>query len=254
MHNSLSNAPTRWAPALVLFALFAVTAPAFAQAPPEPPKIWTVAASAGLAITSGNSDTSTINAAYDIVWDPQRRNIFKSDALFLRGKTDDELTANRLMLNVRDEFKLTSLVYVFALNQFLKDQFKDIDYLVAPTIGIGFNLIDTPETKFNVDTSVGGVWEKNPGLEVNASGALAFGERFQQRITANTTLTQAFTALWRMNNFDDSLYTLSLGLAASMSTRTQLKVEFQDIYNSLPPLPTIQRNDIAVLMAIVYKI
>jgi hypothetical protein len=57
---------------------FVVTAavssfPAFAQAP-EPPKIWTVAAGAGLALTNGNKDTSTINASYDVTYDPQTRN------------------------------------------------------------------------------------------------------------------------------------------------------------------------------------
>ena len=47
---------------LTLFVWGATAAPAFAQPPPAPPKVWTVAVSAGLALTSGNTDTSTINA------------------------------------------------------------------------------------------------------------------------------------------------------------------------------------------------
>ena len=38
-----------------------------------------------------------------------------------------------------------------------------------------------------------------------------------------------------------------------MSTRTQLKIELLDTYKNLPPLPTVQKNDVALLMAIVYK-
>ena len=38
-----------------------------------------------------------------------------------------------------------------------------------------------------------------------------------------------------------------------MSTRTQLKVELLDTYQNKPPLVTIQKNDVAVLVAIVYK-
>jgi hypothetical protein len=38
-----------------------------------------------------------------------------------------------------------------------------------------------------------------------------------------------------------------------MSTHTQLKIEVLDTYKNLPPLPTIQKNDVAILMAIVYK-
>ena len=107
--------------------------PAFAQAPPNaPPKIWTVTASAGLALTSGNSDTTSTNAAYDIVYDPHQRNLIKSDGLFLRARTEGDLTANRLGFNVRDQYKLTTRTYAFGQNQYLKDEFKDIDYLVAP--------------------------------------------------------------------------------------------------------------------------
>jgi putative salt-induced outer membrane protein YdiY len=227
---------------------------AFAQAQPQaPPKIWTVALSGGLAMTSGNTDTSNINASYDIVYDPQRKNVVKSDGLFLRGTTEGELSANRTNLNVRDEYRLTPRLFVFGQNQYLRDEFKNIDYLIAPTAGLGYKLADTPTTKLTVDGSVGGVWEKNPGFEVSSSGALALGEKLVQNLTMTTTLTQSFTALWKTNNLDDALLTAGFGIAASMSTHTQLKFEVLDTYKNLPPLPTIQKNDVAVLMSVVYK-
>lgn len=92
---------------------------------------------AGWAMTSGNSDTSNLNASYDIVYDPQRKNIVKSDGLFLRAKTEGELTANRLGFNIRDEYRLTPRLFVFGQNQYLRDEFKEIDYLLAPTGGLG---------------------------------------------------------------------------------------------------------------------
>ena len=45
----------------------------------------------------------------------------------------------------------------------------------------------------------------------------------------------------------------SLGVAAAMSNRTQLKVELLDTYQNKPPLATIQKNDVAILVAVVYK-
>jgi len=226
--------------------------PAWAQAPAEP-KIWTVAASAGLALTHGNKDSSTVNAAYDLAYDPQTRNVVKSDALLIRGKTEGELTASRLGVNVRDEYKLHDGLFVFGQNQYLKDEFKNIDYLLAPTGGVGMRVFDTMQTKLTVDAGAGGVWEKNPGLDVRSSGAVVAGEKLIQTLTATTTLTQSVTALWKTKDWDDSLYTFGVGIAATISMRTQLKVELLDTYKSLPPLPTIQPNDVAVLMAIVYK-
>ena len=226
--------------------------PAWAQASAEP-KIWTVAASAGLALTHGNKDSSTVNAAYDLTYDPPSRHVVKSDALLIRGKTEGELNASRLGVNVRDEYTLRDGIFVFGQNQYLKDEFKNIDYLVAPTGGVGVKLFDTMQTKLAVDAGAGVVWEKNPGLDVRSSGAVTASEKLSQALTATTTLTQSISALWKTKDWDDSLYTFGVGLAATMSMRTQLKVEVLDTYKSLPPLPTIQPNDVAVLMAIVYK-
>lgn len=227
-------------------------APASAQAPAEP-KTFTLAASAGLALTAGNTDTSTVNAAYDLVIDPQTRNIVKSDALFIRGKNEGELNTSRLGINVRDEFKVRDGFFVFGQNQYLRDEFKDIDYLLAPVGGIGMKFFDTMQTKLTLDVGVGGVWEKNPGFEVRSSGAVTAGEKLSQTLTATTTLTQSVTALWKMKEWDDSLYTFGVGVAAAISARTQLKVEMLDTYKNLPPLPAIKKNDVALLMALVYK-
>ena len=237
---------------IVVGAVLLSGASAWAQAPAEP-KIWTVAASAGLALTHGNKDSSTVNAAYDLAYDPQTRNVVKSDALLIRGKAEGELTASRLGVNVRDEYKLHDGLFVFGQNQYLKDEFKNIDYLLAPTGGVGMRVFDTMQTKLTVDAGAGGVWEKNPGLDVRSSGAVVAGEKLIQTLTATTTLTQSVTALWKTKDWDDSLYTFGVGIAATISMRTQLKVELLNTYKSLPPLPTIQPNDVAVLMAIVYK-
>ena len=233
----------------------ASAAPAAAQAaPPPPPKVWTVAASAGIALTSGNSDTSTVNAAYDLTYDSLKKNVVKSDALYLRGKTNGDLASDRFTLNVRDNYKISGRAYVFGMNQYLRDKFKNIDYLLAPSAGLGYKVIDTPESKLDVDGGVGGVWEKNTGFDVKTSGALTLGEKLSQKLTGNTTFTQSYSGLWKTKDFGDSLHTFGVGIAASMSTRTQLKVELQDVYKNLPPLPTVKKNDLATLLAIVYKL
>jgi putative salt-induced outer membrane protein YdiY len=246
----------RWDKPIVsaVLAVLCIVAPVFAQAPGDLPKIWTVTASAGLALTSGNSNTSTINVAYDIVYDRQSRNVVKSDGLFLRGKSEGTLSANRIGLNIRDEYRLTPRVYIFGQNQYLNDEFKDIDFLLAPTFGAGYKLFDTMATQMSVDASAGGVWEKNPGFDVISSGAVAVSEKLTQAVTASTTFTQTFAGLWKTNDFEDALFTFGVSLAASMSTRTQLKLEVLDTFKRKPPLPTIQKNDVAILMAIVYKI
>ena len=238
--------------ALVCAAL-ACSSPAITQTPPPEPKVWTVTAGAGLALTSGNTDTSTVNASYEVIYTPQTRHVVRSDGLMIRGKTEDELSADRLGLNVRHQYRLNERVYVFGQNQFLRDRFKSIDYLVAPAGGLGYSVVETPETKMAIDFGLGGVWEKNAGVQVAASGSLTLGETLAQALTATTSLTQSFSGLWKTTDLGDSLHVFSIGLSATMSTRTQLKVELLDTYKNEPPVVTVQKNDVAVLVAVVYK-
>jgi putative salt-induced outer membrane protein YdiY len=228
-------------------------APAFAQAPPAPAKIWVATAGGGLALTDGNTDTSTVNASYEVTYDPQMRNVVKSDGLFLRGKTEGELSADRLGLNGRDEFTFNDRAYVFGQNQFLRDRFKDITYLIAPTAGVGYALAASDVTKLGVDAGIGGVWEKNPGFDVRTSGAVTLGEKLAQVVTATTSLSQSYSGLWKTADFGDSLHILNVGVAVAMTSRIQFKFDVLDTFKNEPPLPTIQKNDVATLISLVYK-
>jgi putative salt-induced outer membrane protein YdiY len=226
----------------------------FAQAPPPPapPDPWSATASAGLALTSGNTDTNTLNLGYGFAYDPKTRNLVKSEGLFLRGKTGEELTTDRLALSGRDEYKLRDGLFTFGQLQYLQDQFKDIDYLVAPTVGLGYRLADTERTKLSVDGGVGGVWEKKPLGDVQASGALTFAEKLAHQLSASAALTESFSGLYKTDDFSDALYAFSTTLAATVTPRTQVKVEFLDTYKNLVA-PTFEKNDIALIVGVVFK-
>ena len=226
---------------------------AFAQTTPPPPPGWAGSASAGLALTSGNSDTSTVNAAYDLKRDTGGPYLFKSAGLFLYGKSEDVLTSDRLSFDGRIERKLTDRASLFGQTQYLRDEFKSIDYLVAPTVGLNYLLVKNERSELGVDGGVGGVWEKNPGLDTDLDGALTAGQRFSHKLTTTTEVIEKVAALWKMDDFGDALYTFSIGLAASITGGTQLKIEFLDTYKAKPPLETVQKNDIATLVSFVYK-
>lgn len=225
----------------------------FGQTPAAPTGPWTTqAASAGLALTQGNKDTSSVNLGYEMVYDPKSNNIVKSDGLLLYGKTDGEQTADRLGLNIRDERTLSGRSYAYVQTQYLRDQFKNIEYLVAPTVGAGYRLVDTPVTKFSVDAGLGGVWEKAPDFSVKKSGAITFGDKLSRKISATTAISQNFTALYKTTDISDALYSFGVALTTSMSAHSQLKVEVLDVYKNLAPVP-FKKNDLALIIGLVFK-
>src|SRR5262245_40796748 len=87
--------------------------------PPPPPPGWTGSFGAGLALTQGNSDTSTINGAYETKRDYGGPLLFRSSGLFLRGETEGELTANRLVLDGRLDYQFTDRTAGFVQLQYL---------------------------------------------------------------------------------------------------------------------------------------
>lgn len=227
--------------------------PAAPAEPPPPPPPWTGSIGAGLALTAGNSDTFNINVSFDVASNPKARNVIKAEGLYLRGDTDDELAVDRTSFKLRDEYSLNPRTYVFGQLEYLRDTFKSIQYLWAPTGGIGYKLIDQPMTTFSVDTGLGLVIEKNPFREARTSGAVSAGEDFVFKFSEASSFTQGFDALWVMDDFGDALYTFKVGLVGSVTARTQLKVELIDSYKTRPPDETTKKNDVALVTAIVYR-
>jgi putative salt-induced outer membrane protein len=225
----------------------------FAQAPAGPPPAWTGTAGVGVALTSGNSDTMNYNLAFDLTRTPKARNVMKWTGLYLRGDKDSEVIVNRTSLGYKDEFTLSGRTFVFGQLDYLRDEFKLIDYLLAPTAGIGFKLVDTEPTKFSVNLGGGAIWEKNPDSDVRTSGAVTANEQLSTQLTSTATLKHAITGLWKANDFADGLYTFSVGLATQISARTQLSIDLLDTLKNRPPTAATKKNDVALVTAFTAK-
>jgi putative salt-induced outer membrane protein len=221
-----------------------------AQTPAVP---LTGSAGAGLAFTAGNTETATFNAGCDLTYDPKTKNVVKADALFLRERTDGALTVNRLGFSARDQYQLGPRAFMFGQVQYLHDQFKAIDYLVAPTAGIGYKIVDAPKTTLDVDSGLGAVWEKNPGFDTRASGAVTAGEHLERKLSDTASVTERIAGLWKMSDASDALYTFGTALAARLTSRSQVKIELLDTYKAKPPTTAIKKNDIAIVFSIGYK-
>lgn len=223
-----------------------------APAPPPPPPVWAGSFGAGLAVTSGNADTSNVNLTFKLTHDPRNPHLLTADALYLYGSSEGEITVRRLAFNVRDEFAWTDRTSFFGQVGYLRDTKKAIEYLVAPTAGLAYKLINLEPTKLNIDAGAGVIWEHNTGLDTNTSGALTLGQSFSHQLTDTAVLTQSLKGLWKTSDFGDTLYTAAVGLAASITQRVELKVEFLELYKSQPP-PDIEKSDLSFLTTVVYS-
>jgi putative salt-induced outer membrane protein YdiY len=227
---------------------------AFAQNPTQAPvEIWSGSVGAGFFFTTGNSATSNLNLSFDVVRDPKRRNLIKFSGLYLRGKENDILSKDRIKLNFSDEYTISGNTFFFGTLGYLRDTFKEIEYLINPSAGIGYRLWNTERTQLNLSGGLGAVWERNPGMKVDASGTINMNQEFILQLSENARLTQDFSSLLKTGDFGDDLYHFGIALSASVIKNMELKVEFQNDYKTIPPNPETKKNDTATLLSLVFK-
>src|SRR5580765_2153688 len=193
----------------------------------------------GLSLTDGNSDTLNINATVDNTYDPKTKN--------------GVLSVYRVSAMFRDEYTVNGRVFMFAEMDALHDTFKGVDYILAPAAGVGYKVIDTMRTSFNVDGGIGGVVERDTGMDAIGNGAITLSEKLVHQLTETTTLKQTATTLLKMGDIADGLYTFQVGVAAKVNSRLQLSIDLLDTFKNHPIDGLTHKHDVALVTSIVAK-
>lgn len=250
---------TRNALSALSLGLLLAAVPANAQdvapaKPPEPPPPALQGSfSAGLAVTSGNTDTSNFNLGFNMVYDPKTRSLFKADAFYLRSTNEGLTTTDKAGASLRYEYRLAERIYAFAQLGYQRDRFKNVTYLITPMLGGGYYFLKQPNMELTADVSVGGAFEKDSGYDGTSSGAFSLGQGFVWKILPTTTFTEKASGLWKTNHTSDSFYHFELGLAASLVKNFELKVAYLVDIKNQPNPRTLKKTDTALIAAIVYK-
>ena len=228
-----------------ILCLLLVTVAASAQETPAKP--WSSSLGAGLALTSGNSDTRNINLNFNTAFDPKTDHRFKADALYLRGENAGETNVDKASASARYEHNLEQRAFWFGEVSYLRDPFKDIDYLVAPIAGAGINLIKDATRTLAIDGGVGATFDSG-----ETSGALKAGQSFDWTISPVSKLTQKLTGLWKTDDFGDALYHFDAGISTTIAARAELKLSYLYDYKNQPP-PGVKKGDSALFAALLFK-
>lgn len=238
---------------IALAAVAAWSLSAQQPAPEKPFKPWTSSAGAGLALTSGNSDTQSFNLSLATTYDPKTGRLFKADALYLRGSSNGETQVDKATALGRYERTLSERLFWFGEISYLRDPFKAIDSLISPIAGVGYQVIKTESRSLSVDGGVGATVESSPTRGSETSGAVKAGESFEWKLSSTSKLTQRLNGLWKTDDFDDALYHFDAGIATTITTRAELKLSYLYDYKNKPAEPGIEKGDSALFAAILCK-
>jgi len=237
--------------AIALFFPFSVFA---ADAPPAKsfPKPWSSSFGAGLALTSGNTDTKNVNVSYTTKYDPKTKFIFKADALYLRGSANGVKQVDKAAADARGEYSLSDRTFTFGEIDYLRDPFKGLSYFVAPLAGAGYKIIKSPTRNLSVDAAAGAEIESTAGVGRSSSGALKSGEDFDWTLSPTSKITQKLSGIWKTKDFADALYHFDAGITTTVATRVELKIAYVYDYKTRPSLGA-KKGDSALFAALLVK-
>ena len=193
--------------------LAAACGSAFAEDPPKPK--WSGEVSAGSVVTTGNSESSTINAKGEVVYQSERwRDTFNASAIRTEqtdaATGDDITTAERYTAGNKTDFSFTERDYAFLALEFEKDLVGPVRERTSETAGYGRKILTGPEHLLEAELGVGarqteaqGTGEKNNDAIVRGRAAYKwkfsetshFGETVKVESGDSNTTTESVTEL-----------------------------------------------------------
>jgi putative salt-induced outer membrane protein len=233
---------------------FALAQPAAAQdcpCPPAPTPGWHGSAGLGAALTAGNTETRSYNARLQVTYDPKTRNLVKIDGLFIHASDEDDTTAHNASLGARDEYSF-GRAFLYGEARYLTDRFKELDYLITPTVGAGYQLVKRETVTWAWDGGLGGAFEKLDQQDATSDFALVASESLTWSLSPTAKLTHLARGTWKANDFADAYYRIEAGLTASIARRLEMKVGGVVDVKNKPAVPGLKKHDEAFLASLLF--
>ena len=189
-------------------ALVASTARAGEPAPVAPADALTGKAELGYLATSGNSDTSSLNAKLAMGFElaTWRHSL---SAVAVKSEDSGLTTAERYQFGLKSDYKINEHDYLFATVNWEQDEFAGFSQRTSEAVGYGRRLLSSPEHHLDLELGVGARQTElvlGPSVDetiLRASGKytwfISAGSAFDQSLIVEkggeTTYTESVSAL-----------------------------------------------------------
>jgi putative salt-induced outer membrane protein YdiY len=214
---------------------------------------WSGILDTGLSVTRGNSATLTYNLSAKAARVTTRDKIsVYSTAVYATDATTppSRTTAHAIRGGIRGDLNVDDRLFVFGFSDFEFDQFQHLDLRNVLGGGLGYHVINTKNTVF--DVFGGGDFEQeyfspNPPTEPTSltrkSGEIVLGEELNTKVNNRTTFSEKFSLFPNVSNVGEYRFQLDATAATRLKTWLSWQVTYSDRYLS-DPLPGLKKNDV----------
>lgn len=218
---------------------------------------WTGAANVSLAITGGNSETTSVGTGLNLV----RATKTDKTALYFNDVYSHDsvaglTTADSTNAGARYDHNVNPKIFVFGTTDFNVNALQDLNLRTILGGGFGWHAIAKPNR--TMDVLGGAVWTHESyssipatsttafvPAETNSFAALDFGEQFTQKFGKATTFTEQAYIFPDMQDTSQFRFTLNSGFSTKINNFLSWQTAFSDVYVTNPPSGT-KDNDVVL--------
>jgi putative salt-induced outer membrane protein YdiY len=212
---------------------------------------WSGILDTGLSVTRGNSATLaySLSAKAARVTTRDKISVF-STAVYASDDTipPSRTTAHAIRGGIRGDFNVSDRVFVFGFTDFEYDQFQDLDLRNVLGGGVGYHVIKTKNTTF--DVFGGGDYEQEyfsatpafPTGLTRKTGEVVLGEEVDSKLNGRTTLSEKFSLFPNVSDTGSYRFQFDATAATKLKAWLSWQITYSDRYLS-NPLPGLKKND-----------
>jgi putative salt-induced outer membrane protein YdiY len=218
---------------------------------------WSGLLDTGLSLTRGNSESLTYSLAGKAARVTDRDKISVYTTAIYSNSTVNGLsstTAHAIRGGVRGDLNVRERVFVFGFTDFEYDQFQDLDLRNVIGGGLGYHVINTKATTF--DVFAGGDYDQDffgaiaatpttparPAI-TRKSGEIVLGETFNAKLNNRTSFTEQFSLYPNISDTGSYRFQFDATAATKLKNWLSWQVTYSDRYLS-DPLFGFKKNDL----------
>jgi putative salt-induced outer membrane protein len=216
---------------------------------------WKGGLNVGFALARGNSDTTNLATGFTgdrkTLSDEVKlyaSSIYATNGLNTTGAAVG-VTADAVLGGARYDRNITKRLFAFVSGDFTHDALQDLALRQIYTGGLGWHVLDTPNTTFDVFAGVNYTRENySDGVAVasvsrNLPG-LTFGEDFTRKLGSKNVLTEHFIFYPDLSDIAQYRFALDASLVTKINTWLGWQTSVSDRYVTNPPILGTKSNDV----------
>jgi putative salt-induced outer membrane protein len=213
-----------------IFLLITLTA---GVANAEEEKSFTGSGEAGLLMTSGNSETDSVNANASLKYEKGHllgevnlAALYSSENTEVDGIKEDKVSAEKYNYSAKIGYKFSEANYVFINGDYEDDRFSGYDYKTTYSAGYGRKLIATDTAKLDIEVGPGYRYDVLEGGETEDEAILRGYAMFNYKFSESVSFQQDITVVTGSDNTNTkSVSALKSRIVGALAMKVSFKVD-----------------------------